>query len=169
MNKHEFQTTICGRLNTRYYNRIADGRERLKQVLDAIERLAKSEEDVPSSYATTAYAIGWAYTSLRLNGEVMDRLVSLKVRELAGLIYDLHRVCQTIGEVKDHLNHAFSRLPEPRGEQEAELLQAREEFWTLQAKLQRARKSEMREALARDLEAARKRFNAILEASFKQA
>ena len=85
---------------------------RLITVLNDVQRYAKyNEEDgIPAQYAQTAYGIGWAIETGRINGVTHIALKAMSVRELLILINRVHVACNNMGEVPAYL-HSLSLSP----------------------------------------------------------
>lgn len=113
LSKSEFvaRTTVFLRPVTRRYNAMS-GSARLEAVMRDICRYARYNEPdgIPATYNMVAYAVEWSMTTLRLNHGPEAALRAMKVRDLVGIVYDLHQACATQIEVTYALNKRFAEF-----------------------------------------------------------
>jgi len=111
LSKSDFTERVTHYLQhvTREYNKLP-GRERMKNVLLDIERYARYNDGdgIGIAYSWTAYAVRWSYDTLRLNQAPEHALEAMKVRELVGLVHELHANCPTQIDVTHYLNKKFA-------------------------------------------------------------
>lgn len=78
---------------------------RFTHVIDDVQRYARyNEEDgIPVQYGLTAYGIGWAVETGRVNGATHIALKAMSVRDLLILIHQVHAHCANMGEIAAYL------------------------------------------------------------------
>lgn len=78
---------------------------RLTHVLNDVQRYARyNEEDgIPSVYGLTAYGIGWAVETGRVNGATHIALKAMSVRDLLTLIHQVHAHCPIMSDIPAYL------------------------------------------------------------------
>jgi hypothetical protein len=109
LDRKSFVTRVTAFIGKREISRYNAGESfssyRLEHVLADVQRYARyNEEDgIPSQYGLTAYGIGWAIETGRINGVTHIALKAMSVRELLILVHKVHEACANMGEIPAYL------------------------------------------------------------------
>lgn len=76
---------------------------RFDGVVISLQRYARYNTEIPSSYALTADGISWAVNSGRVNGETHTVLKAMTIPVLLTLVYRVHENCSVMSEIPAYL------------------------------------------------------------------